>query len=244
VSEPHRIAMWSGPRNISTAMMRAFENRADCTVVDEPFYAHYLKVTGIEHPGRDEVIAAQTTEWQDVVEGLVGPVPGGRRIFYQKHMAHHMTGEIGHGWFGDVTHAFLIRSPEEMVASYALKREAVTPEDLGLDLQVSLYKEVEAMTGKAPPVINARDVLGDPEGVLSKLCDALGLEFDKAMLHWPKGRRESDGVWAKYWYHAVEASTGFKPYEVKEIALPSPLKDVAQHCRAPYDWLNDKRLRA
>lgn len=244
MGEPIRIAMWSGPRNISTALMRAFENRADCAVLDEPFYAFYLNETGSDHPGFEEVIASQSTDWRDVADGLLGPVPEGAAIYYQKHMAHHMLPEIGHDWFEEFRHAFLIRDPEEMVASYAQRRESVTPEDLGLDIQSSLYKEVLEKTGRAPVVINAKDVLLDPQGHLGRLCATLDIPFDPAMLSWPEGRRESDGVWAKYWYQAVESSTEFAPYAKREPLLSGPLKAVVKACQPAYHYLNDRRLTA
>lgn len=239
-----RIVMWSGPRNISTAMMRSWENRTDCTVLDEPFYACYLDQTGLDHPMRDEVIASQPTAWRDVVETLLRPLPDGIRISYQKHMAHHMSVDIEHDWLDQVQHAFLIRSPEEMVASYAAKRESVAPKDLGLDIQVSIYKEVQSLIGKAPVVLNAADVLQHPEDQLRQLCHALEVPFDAGMLSWPKGSRDSDGVWARHWYHSVEQSTGFAPYEEKSIELSDPLRQVADACRESYEFLNAQRLRS
>lgn len=235
--------MWSGPRNISTAMMRSWENRPDCLVLDEPFYACYLHQTGIDHPMRDEVIGSQPTAWRQVVDTLLAPLPPGITISYQKHMAHHMSVDIGHDWFDQVQHAFLIRSPEEMVASYAAKREAVRPEDLGLDIQVSIYEEVQSLTGNAPPVLNAADVLRDPEGQLKLLCEAVDVPFDRHMLTWPKGSRKSDGIWAQHWYHSVEDSTGFAPYVEKSVELSAPLQQVADACRAPFEFLNARRLK-
>lgn len=240
--EPVRIAMWSGPRNISTAMMRAFENRPDCAVLDEPFYAVYLDQTKSDHPGFEEVVASQPTNWRDVVVSLLAPVPGAAAIYYQKHMAHHMLPEIGHDWFGGFRHAFLIRDPEEIVASYVQKREGVAPEDLGLDVQVNLYKEVIDRTGNTPVVINAEDILKDPTAHLARLCESLEISFDHAMLSWPKGARTSDGVWAKYWYHAVEASTEFAPYVEKDLSLSHELQAVADTCRPAYEYLNERRL--
>ena len=141
-----RIAMWSGPRNISTAMMRAFENRADCAVIDEPFYAHYLKQTQSDHPAREAVIAAGETDWRRVVAALTGPVPDGRRVFYQKHMTHHMLRHIGHDWFGQLSHAFLIRDPRAVLLSYIKSRPdaEVTADDIGVPQQAALYDEIAA----------------------------------------------------------------------------------------------------
>ncbi len=235
--------MWSGPRNISTAMMRSWENRPDCGVLDEPFYACYLDQTGIDHPMRNEVIASQPTAWREVVEELLRPLPDGVNVSYQKHMAHHMSVDIGHEWFEHVKHAFLIRSPEEMVASYAAKREAVMPADLGLDIQVSIFKEVQSLIGKDPPVLNAADVLTNPEAQLKQLCQVLEVPFDDHMLAWPKGPRTSDGVWARHWYRTAEDSEGFAPYAERPVELSVPLQQVAEACREPYEFLNAHRLR-
>jgi hypothetical protein len=243
MSDITRIAMWSGPRNISTAMMRAFENRSDCAVIDEPFYAHYLLMTDLDHPGKSEILKAHEANWQKVAEQITGPGPGGVRVIYQKHMAHHMLRSIGHGWFGELVHGFLIREPRHMVASYAQKREVVTPSDLGVDLQKSLYEEISDKFGQDPPVLLADDVLKNPKVVLGRLCLSLGIPFDEAMLSWPQGSRGSDGVWAKHWYEAVEASTGFKPYEEKDIHLSDELEAVAAACQPAFDWLHERRLQ-
>jgi Sulfotransferase domain len=237
-----RIAMWSGPRNISTAMMRAWENRPDTAVSDEPLYAHYLDATGIDHPMRDRVIASQPRDWRRVVADITGPVPGGKAIWYQKHMTHHMIPEVGRDWFCDVSHAFLIRDPREMLASYAAKRTEVTAADLGAELQAELYDEVIARTGRPPPVIDAADVLADPRGLLIRLCGALDVPFDEAMLAWPAGPRDTDGVWGAHWYASVEASTGFLPHEARDIELSAEMEAIARACLPFYRRLWERRL--
>ena len=241
---PHRIAMWSGPRNLSTALMRAWGNRADATVVDEPLYGTYLATTGIDHPGRDEVLACMDTDWRAVVRWLTGTVPDGKAIWYQKHMAHHLLPEMGHDWVFELTNAFLIRDPAAMLASYVRRRETVTVADLGLPQQVALFDRLCERTGSTPPVIDAADVLKDPAGTLGALCAALGIAFDAAMLSWPAGPRPTDGVWAKYWYDSVERSTGFAPYRPKPITLPDHLQAIAEACRPSYDRLYRARLTA
>ena len=170
-----RIAMWSGPRNISTALMRAFENRADCVVVDEPLYAHYLAETGHDHPMRAEVLASQPHDWRAVAAALIGPIPGAADLFYQKHMSHHLLPGIERNWMRGLTHAFLIRDPRAMLASYRQKRELVSLTDLGLPQQVALFDWIEAEFGVTPPVIDSRDVLQNPRGMLNALCAALDL---------------------------------------------------------------------
>jgi len=236
--------MWSGPRNISTAMMRSFENRADTTVCDEPLYAHYLRLTGRDHPGAAEIVAECETDWRRVAALLTGPIPGDATVFYQKHMAHHLLPEVGREWLWGLEHAFLIRDPREMLLSLS----KVTPdpglEDTGLPQQIELFDEVRGRTGRTPPVLDARDVLEDPRGQLSALCAELGLPFDEGMLAWPPGPRESDGVWARYWYDAVERSTGFQTWRPREGQLGDALARVCEECHDPYRYLHSQRLRA
>jgi Sulfotransferase domain len=207
--EPVRIAMWSGPRNISTAMMRAFENRPDTAVIDEPFYAAYLTLSGIDHPLRDAVLAVHESDWREVVRVLEGPVPDGRAVFYQKHMTHHMLPEIGREWMTRCRNVFLIRAPEAVLASYSAKRAEFLPDDIGFASQREMFEREADRIGTAPPVIDAEDVLRDPRRTLEALCRALGISFSKCMLHWPAGPRPTDGAWAPAWYDAVEHSTGF-----------------------------------
>ncbi|HSE12382.1 MAG TPA: hypothetical protein VLB69_07095 [Rudaea sp.] len=241
---PVRVAMWSGPRNISTAMMRSFENRGDCAVVDEPFYAHYLAQTGLDHPGRDDIVAAGETDWRRVVEGLLGPVPGGKRVFYQKHMTHHMLPHIGHDWFDAVTHVFLIRDPREVLASYLKSRPHATVEDIGVLQEAALYEEIAERTGKPPPVIDADEFLKSPGAHLRALCTLLHIPFTDRMLHWPAGPRASDGVWAPYWYDAVLKSTGFEPWRGRDHALPSDYRDMILACMPKYQQLYARRIAA
>ena len=238
-----RIAMWSGPRNISTAMMRAWENRPDATVVDEPFYACYLAATGLHHPGRDEVIASQPVDWREVVAGLTGPLPDGFAVQYQKHMTHHMLPEIGRDWLGEVTSCFLVRTPAEVVASYAETRKAPTLEELGFPQQAELFDQVSERLGRAPPVLDASDVLRDPAAMLAALCESVGIAFDARMLSWPAGPRPTDGVWAKHWYHSVERSTGFKPLRAHTKPVPPALARLVDAAQPIYERLAAHRLQ-
>lgn len=246
MSEAVRIAMWSGPRNISTAMMRSFENRPDAAVIDEPFYAVYLKETGADHPMREDVLAAQPIDWKDVVDGLLGPTPDGRPVFYQKHMTHHMLPHIGREWIARVRNAFLIRAPEDVLLSYTEVRGAATLQDIGVPQQRELFEREADRLGRAPPVVDAFDVLGDPRGVLSALCSALGIPFSERMLKWPAGRRDSDGVWAPAWYASVEKSTGFSAprAQARFDDLGDDLKPVAEAARRDYELLARHRLKA
>jgi len=246
VSACVRIAMWSGPRNISTAMMRAFGNRADCAVSDEPFYGAYLHATGLDHPMRKEVIASQPGDWREVVAHLTGPPPGGRAVWYQKHMTHHMIEGFGREWTDGFVNAFLIRAPEAVLASYARKRQDFTLDEIGLPAQVALFERAADRLGRAPPVIEGADVLAEPRGALTALCEACGLAFDEAMLTWPAGPRDSDGVWAPVWYEAVEKTTGFAApqNEARFEELPDALKRIAEAGRPLYERLSRHRLTA
>jgi Sulfotransferase domain len=235
-----RLAVWSGPRTISTALMRSWENRPDTIVIDEPLYAHYLNTTGLDHPGRAEVIRAGETDWRNVVATLLGAVPDGTRVFYQKHMAHHLLPGVDRGWVADLTNVLLIRDPSEVVASYVRARTAVTADDLGLRQQIQLYDELAA-AGTAPPVIDARDFLLDPESYLRALCRHVGVDFTSRMLAWPPGRRDSDGVWGRYWYDAVWRSTGFAEYRPRDAQLDDHAAAVAEECRPLYGRLHGAR---
>jgi len=244
VTVPRRIAMWSGPRNISTAMMRAFENRPDTVVWDEPFYAHYLAETGLEHPGRVAIIGAGETDAAKVAARLAGPIPGGKAVWYQKHMAQHMLGDIDPEWMDHAVHCFLIRRPDEVLASYARKRAPgeITLDDIGIVRQVGIFHYLREHTGAIPPVLDRRDVLADPGKALAALCRAIDLPFDAAMLSWPPGRRDSDGVWAPHWYDAVWQSTGFGPADDTSPCLPPELAGIAARAQPCYDELYRHRL--
>lgn len=237
-----RIAMWSGPRNISTAMMRSFENRVDCTVSDEPFYGAYLQRTGLDHPLADAVIADMECDYATVAKQLLANPPGAATIWYQKHMSHHMLPQDDLSWTRGVVNCFLIRRPEEMIASYAQKRSNPTREDFGVDRQAELFDLIRDETGKTPPVLDTADILRDPKAALTALCTAIGIGFDPGMLSWPLGKRDSDGVWADVWYGNVMASTGFKPYSEGQTALSEDLKALAEACRPAYEHMASHRL--
>jgi hypothetical protein len=239
-----RIAMWSGPRNISTALLRSFGSRPDTAVSDEPLYAHYLAVTGVAHPGRDEIVRVHEPDWRKVAATLTGPVPGGRPVWYQKHMAHHLLPVIERGWLDALTHAFLIREPDEMVASLLKTFPGAGLADTGLPQQCEIFDRVAGRLGRAPPVVLASDVLKDPRAQLEALCEALGIPFLDAMLAWPPGRRDTDGVWAKHWYAAVEASTGFEPYRRRHLELTDEQARLVDECRPWYEKLYALRLKA
>ena len=235
--------MWSGPRNISTALMRAWASRSDTTVIDEPFYAHYLQHTGYDHPGAAEVIATYETDWRRVIAGLL---PGANaaddasaagKIVYQKHMTQHMLAHIDRSWIGQVSNCFLIREPRRMLLSFARVIPNPRLEQLGLAQQVEIFHHVRRLTGNVPPVISSRGVLSDPEGSLRRLCARLELPFERAMLSWPAGPHKSDGLWAKHWYASVEKSTGFAPYQADDSPLPRHLRGLLAECQGLYEQM-------
>jgi hypothetical protein len=202
-----RVAMWSGPRNISTAMMRSFENRSDCAVIDEPFYAAYLADTGLDHPGRSQVLASQSQDWRMVADALCSEEPA--PVYYQKHMTQHILPAMDLTFTEQFTNCFLVREPRRIIASYARVREEFTLNELGFAQQAALFERECDRLGAVPPVLDADLTLGNPRGVLTQLCARLSLPFDEAMLSWPAGPRASDGVWAPHWYSSVWSSTGF-----------------------------------
>ncbi|MFT5423950.1 MAG: hypothetical protein ACI89L_001742 [Phycisphaerales bacterium] len=238
---PIRLACWSGPRNISTAMMRSWASRPDGAVTDEPLYAHYLTTLAPakreEHPGWADVLESQPTDWREVVAALTGPVPGGQPIWYQKHMAHHLTDQMETGWLSELRHVLLVREPADMITSFIKVMPNPTPEDLGLPQQVRLLKTIERETGTRPIVLDSREILINPRRGLTRMCEHVGVPFDEAMLTWPPGPRPEDGVWAPHWYASVERSTGFAPYTPKNEPVPDRLAGVLADCEELYQEL-------
>ncbi len=230
------IACWSGPRNLSTAMMYAFGARADFGVWDEPFYAAYLRKTGLDHPMRSEILAHHEGNPDLVAQRCTEPTPNGAPHFYQKHMTQHMLKGIPRDWFGAVAHVFLIRHPARVLASYAVKRENPVLEDIGFIQQVEIYKEVQER-GLPTVVIDSHDIRQDPQTMLTALCDHLGLPFDPAMLSWPKGGHPDDGIWAAHWYDAVHRSTGFAGPEGPLPELPDGLQATLMTALPAYEQM-------
>jgi hypothetical protein len=234
--------MWSGPRNISTALLRSWGNRADTLVNDEPLYAVFLSETGYDHPIAAEIIDHYETDWQRVVAGLTGEIPGGRSIYYQKHMAHHLLPGMGRDWVLELENCFLLREPREMLTSLIKIIPEPGVDDTGLPQQLEIFRMVEDRIGKPPPVLDSRDVLEDPERLLALLCAELGVEFEDSMLSWPPGSRETDGIWAPHWYGEVEKSTSFRPYRPKDEEVPGRFEDVLRECIEIYQVLYEYRL--
>lgn len=237
-----RIAMWSGPRNLSTALMYAFAARGDCEVWDEPFYAAYLVATGLDHPMRAEILAAHETDPARVATACAGPGAERRPVFYQKQMTMHLLPGFPRGFMRACINVFLIRHPARVVASYLRKRESPTLDDLGFLQQAALFDEVAGWLGTAPPVIDSADILADPRGALGRLCAAVGIPFTEAMLSWPAGPRPFDGVWAPHWYGAVHRSTGFEPAEGPPPALTGAAARLVEAALPHYERLAAYRL--
>ena len=234
--------MWSGPRNLSTAMMVSFAQRHDCAVVDEPFYAAYLQATGLKHPLHQEIIEDGVVDNKAVADYCIGSVPEGKQVFYQKHMTHHMIPEFDRDWMAKVTNVFLIRDPLKVIASYNIKRENPNLADIGVAEQLDIFNRVYEMTGEVPVVIDSADILANPEQMLRKLCMSLGLDFDPQMLSWAPGPKPFDGIWAKHWYSSVWESTGFgKPSNNKPV-IPSSLNDLAQEAQEHFDKIKAHAL--
>ncbi|MFK8083708.1 MAG: hypothetical protein AB8B97_25785 [Granulosicoccus sp.] len=227
------IAMWSGPRNISTAMMRAWENRSDTHVIDEPFYAHFLSHTGLDHPMHEAVINSGTTDWRAVVEHI-SKVPD-EGIFYQKHISTHWMEHFSTDWLAKLDHVFLIREPTPVVASYAIKRHGLTASDLGYSQQAALFDLISRHRDKRPMVIDSQRFLENPAEQLQQVCDALGIAYEPNMLSWPAGARDSDGVWGAHWYDAVNRSTGFTPPRDHIPVLDDNQQRVADICKPYYE---------
>ncbi len=238
-----RIAMWSGPRNLSTAMMRSFQSRADCAVSDEPLYAHYLNQTQIQHPGFEEIVRSQSTDWKTVTNILCGEIPDQHPIWYQKHMTHHFLENIEKEWLSNLSHAFLIRKPALVVASYAKTRSEVTLADLGFVQQTEIFRYVTDQLQQPPIVIDSDDILKNPARTLRKLCQKLDIQYTDAMLHWPAGKRKEDGVWAKTWYHNVEQSTGFAPWKEKKPQIPTAYQHLVEEAESHYRELWNHRIQ-
>lgn len=244
-SQPTKfVAMWSGPRNVSTALMRSFEARGDTFVCDEPLYAYYLAETGLEHPMAREIVEHGEEDWRRVATQLTRAPKDGSAVYYQKHMAHHLLRDIERNWLGELSNALLIRDPRAMLPSLDAKYPNPTLADTGLQQQLELFEELNRFTGTPPPVVDSRDLLTNPAVVLEQLCARLGIEYTDAMLSWPTGPRDTDGVWASHWYANVETTTGFGEWKPREAPVPAHLEPLLEECLPYYETLHAQRLRA
>ena len=242
MTNPIRIAMWSGPRNISTAMMYSFDNRNDTIAIDEPFYAHYLQKTAVDHPDSKLVIQAGETDWQIVANRISAGPTGEAKIYYQKHMAHHLFQDMNGDWMKSLTHCILIRDPREVLLSLSKKIDNIDARSTGIPQQVELLETLQSLTGQNPPIIDSRDILENPQGMLSSLCQSIDIPFDELMLSWKPGPRECDGIWAPHWYNAVWKSNGFTKYRARHGELSQELEEVYSECKGYYEKLYNQRL--
>ena len=234
--------MWSGPRNISTALMRSWESRSDTFVIDEPFYAHYLSVTNVDHPGRDEIVQSGETDQSVVVKGLISDIDDSCSIYFQKHMTHHMVPSVDRDWMKDVVNCFLIRNPKDMILSYTKVNSNLSMHLLGLEEQYELFEYVTKINGRAPPVVDSKDILLDPREKLRLLCEKIGVVFSEEMLSWSKGVRDTDGIWAKYWYDNVINSTGFNTYTEKNEVVRDEYLQLYEDCLKIYEKLSKHKI--
>ncbi len=240
-SDVLRLCLWSGPRNVSTALLYSFAERADTRVVDEPLYAHYLRVSGADHPGRDEVLRAQEVDGSKVVRDVVlGPCD--RPVLFQKHMAHHLVA-LDRSFLRQTVNVLLVRDPAEVVVTLSKQLPDPTLRDVGIQAQCELEDELRRL-GQEPVILDAKETLLDPEGVLAELCRRVGLAWDPAMLSWPRGARPFDGAWAPHWYQNVQQSTGFEPYRPKSAPIPEQLRPLVLQCLPYYDRLLAQAIRA
>ena len=230
-----RIAMWSGPRNLSTAMMYSFAARGDARVVDEPFYAAFLAQSGADHPMRRAVLASQPNDPAEVAKSLVSPVS--EPVFYQKHMAHHMHPDWSGAWMDGMQHVLLIRHPARVIASYAKKREAPSLDDLGFARQAQVLRRTDA-----PIVIDSSDIRANPSAMLKLLCEQIDIPWTSKMLRWKKGGHPQDGAWAPHWYGAVHASTGFDGAEADLPVLQGLYARLAEAAMPHYETLAARKL--
>ena len=237
-----RIAMWSGPRNISTAMMRSFENRKDTIVVDEPFYAYYLNETGLNHPLREKVLASQSIDWNEIISLLNREIPKEKTIFYQKHMVHHILSFDNISWVKNFKNCLLIRHPKQVIISYSKKNKINSLYDLGFVQQVKLFEQIKNLTGFYPAVIDSKDILLNPKLYLSKLCDYFDISFLEEMLSWPTGHRKSDGIWGSHWYKNVINSNGFLPYKESKESIHQDDMRFYQGSIEYYNYLSSFKI--
>ena len=238
------IAMWSGPRNISTALMYSFENRNDCHATDEPLYAPFLLNSGLPHPGAEEVIENNETDVGKIITTLTGPIPCDNQIWYQKHMCHHLPENSDISWIDGFKNCFLIRNPREVLLSLSKITDSIDLQSTGLPQQLRIFRHVIKSSGKTPPVVDSADILEDPESILPVLCESIGITFSQRMLSWEPGPRKCDGLWGKYWYDSVWQSSGFSPPSPKEGELSENLHSVLEKSTMIYQELRNMRIRA
>ena len=243
MNKPIRIAMWSGPRNISTTMMRAFGNRPDTFASDEPFYGYFLKTTNTDHPMKNEVISKYQTNWSDIKDYLTGPIPNNKPIWYQKQMTQHLLANDSIEWTDKVTNCFLIRDPKDVIVSYAKIYDKMTPELLGFPQLLKVFNHTLKSSKVKPIVINSLNILKEPKPMLKTLCESLDITFTDNMLTWEVGPKEYEGIWGKHWYKQLHSTTGFIKYEKKDKTLPNSLLKLYNECNHYYKQIKEYQIK-
>lgn len=233
------ISLWSGPRNVSTALMYSFAQRDDMIVVDEPLYAHYLSNTDVDHIGKEVILKDMNNDGDEVIKSILNKKR--QKFTFLKNMAHHWI-KLNNEYLNNMENIFLIRDPEEMLPSLNQQLSNPTLRDTALKKQVEVYDYL-VQTGGAPTIIDSKDLLQDPKAMLIAICDRLTVPFDEKMLRWKVGARPEDGVWAKYWYHNVHKSEGFSSYKKKDGPFPEHLKPLLKECKPYYKFLSDNSLK-
>lgn len=235
-----KLCLWSGPRNISTALMYSFAQRSDTLVVDEPLYAHYLRVSGADHPARAEIMAEQENDGAKVVANMLGDWD--KPLVFFKQMAHHLM-QLDRAFLAETVNLLLIRQPAEVIVSFSKVIPRPKLYDIGIKTQYELFQELVAL-GQDPIVIDGPELRKDPEKILRELCRRLEIPFHTDMLKWEAGARKEDGIWAPYWYDAVHRSTYFQPYEPKEITVAPHSQSVLEESQPYYDALFKHAIKA
>ncbi len=235
------IFMWSGPRNISTALMRSFENRDDTQVIDEPFYAYYLHKTKKNHPMKNEIIKKYLINEEKIINLIMKKPEKDKKIYYQKHMTHHILDITQIDWIYNGVNCFLIRDPLEVINSYSKKNSLETSYDIGYPSLLKIFNKLK-LSNKETVVINSKDLLNSPKKVLKKLCNKINIDFDNKMINWPKGARSTDGIWSSVWYESVKKSSNFGKYVKNTEPLPSKFKYIYDECLEIYNLINKYKI--
>ena len=233
-----KIACWSGPRNISTALMRSWSSRSDTAVIDEPFYAYYLKEKQLKHPMYKEILNTYSTKYENIVKYLITDIPKNKKIWYQKHMAHHLINLDNIDWIKKFENCFLIRHPKEVINSYIAKNQLYNVKELGYPQQYEIVKFLRK-SGKSFIIIDSKDILTNPENALSKWCEKININFEKSMLNWEKGNHSTDGIWWKHWYENVIQSTSFQDFKKKDISIENKYDSIYNESMNYYNYLRE-----
>ena len=235
------VACWSGPRNISTALMRSWSSRKDTFVTDEPFYAYYLKETKLKHPMHREIITKYSSNYNEIIKYLTNKIPDNRKIWYQKHMAHHLLDLNNIEWINNFKNCILLRHPKEVISSFSKKSKLSSVEELGYPQQYEIIRFLKK-NNKSYTIIDSSELLKNPEKVLAAWCKKNNIKFDISMLKWEKGNHNNDGIWWESWYDNVIKTTGFQKYEKKDISIENKYDSIYNESMKYYNYLIEEKL--